>query len=1079
MRKLSIRWFLLQFLCLIFFYTTPALAQNTISLEGNWAFQLDPDDVGAQQQWFTKYLADTVQLPGTTDLNHRGPKTTEADQGNLTRQYEYVGPAWYQRQLDIPTSWQGKTVNLLLERCLWQTTVWLDNKLISQQNSLTTPHLHELGRLQPGRHRLTIRVDNSLQVNIGTSGHSYTKHTQSIWNGIVGRIELQAHDPVWITQLQIFPDVEARTLRILVTIGNETGKPVSGKLSFQSKTDDGRTIGTSRTVDFTAADKESLIETVFAVDRQIPLWDEFTPTVYTLAANLQATTGAINCADTKSETFGFRNFTAHGRQILVNGRPTFLRGTLECCVFPLTGHPPADQASWDRICGIVKSYGMNHIRFHSWCPPEAAFIAADQAGIYLQVETPYWIDGWMTTQGTKPKLFGQDPGVVDFIRAELDRILQTYGNHPSFCMLAIGNEIGNDSDYDLLASIIAQAQQKDSRHLYSVSTARKMSDADEFLVTHYAPGGSTRGVGPAHTDWDFTKAVNSLQIPLISHENGQWVVYPDYSEIAKYTGPLKPRNYEIFRDTLAAHGMADQNLAFQQASGAFALLLYKQELEAIQRTSNYSGYQLLMLHDFPGQGEALVGLLDAFFDSKGIVEPKQFRQFCNQTVPILRFPKYTWTANEKFQAQAQIAHYGPHPLPNAECSWSARNDADKIIASGTFDPHNITVGQITTIGQLSFPLASCKKAQRLRVQLQLKNTPFSNEWTIWVYPQNLDVTIPEQILISESFDDSTRQALTDGKKVLLFAHHAQGPLTIANRFMPVYWSYGWFHSGPGTLGLLCDPAHPSLANFPTQFHSDWQWRQIAQDSKAFILNETPPAYRPLVQPIDDFHRNHKLGSLFETQMGPGKLLICGYDLRTDLDTRPVARQMLFSLLAYMQSKNFNPKFELDPDLLKKMLTVLQPAPVADTNGKFNDAMLNIKAAANVPELNQSTKWNKSLDLPIVVREGFNYRVQNGTAWRDDSGSAWPGNPLSISLNCPKGTQGTLYVHFHDWNNLNRRGRINFEGNQFILGDHTGTGRWIALDFIREDTLDNTLQLNVNADAGPNIMITQIVLVPKP
>ena len=197
----------------------PTDGTATLSLAGRWRFQLDPHDVGRQSKWFQRELDDSIQLPGTTDdakkgyrlnpetmtypvdvLRTRWPNTADvirADQaGQLVRPYYYVGKAWYQRTLEIPAGWAGRFVQLRLERVIWQTRVWLDDRAIGSHDSLVAEHRYDLGIVSPGRHCLTICVDNDLVHNIGIIGHAYGPETQSRWNGIVGRIDLTASSPV-------------------------------------------------------------------------------------------------------------------------------------------------------------------------------------------------------------------------------------------------------------------------------------------------------------------------------------------------------------------------------------------------------------------------------------------------------------------------------------------------------------------------------------------------------------------------------------------------------------------------------------------------------------------------------------------------------------------------------------------------------------------------------------------------------------------------------------------------------------------------------------------------------------------
>lgn len=138
----------------------------------------------------------------------------------------------------------------------------------------------------------------------------------------------------------------------------------------------------------------------------------------------------------RSTKFGMREFSRNQSDLLLNGNKVFLRGTLECCIFPLTGRPPMEPEGWKKVFLTAREWGLNHLRFHSWCPPEAAFQVADSLGFYLQVELPLW-----------SVKVGEDSHTNDFLYAEADRILAEYGNHPSFCFFSLGNELQPDFEF--------------------------------------------------------------------------------------------------------------------------------------------------------------------------------------------------------------------------------------------------------------------------------------------------------------------------------------------------------------------------------------------------------------------------------------------------------------------------------------------------------------------------------------------------------------------------------------------------------------------------------------------------------
>ena len=890
---------------------TNVVSAQVQSLAGSWEFRFD-----SIEQY------SPIQLPGSCEEQGFGYRATLKDPHRLTRDVRYVGKAWYKKTIEVPASWKSKRIELFLERCLWETALWLDGKPIGIQNSLSAPHVYDLGVLTPGAHKLEVRVDNTIKLPIGDWGFSITDDGQGNWNGIIGQIELRATEPVWLKHVQVFENY------LKVDVGNVTGKMHHVKIqdSFFSIPAGGALIGLP-----------------FKPTHQT--WDEFTPVVKTLSVKLRSE----SYHDEKIIQYSNRKLSTKNGQILINGRPTLMRGVNNECIYPKTGYPPMDKASWIHLFNVCKSYGMNFMRFNSWCPPQAAFEAADELGYFLQVEIPFW--------GS----FGDHPEREKFLSEELERILTNYGNHPSFAFMGMGNESPGSLDV-----LVRKGRTIDTRMLYRCQNGDTITNGD------FAERGTEigqRGVKGPLTDWDRWSLIKTpevdqykkLSLPTIAHEVGQWSSYPDFDQLSKFTGNLRPYNYENFRESLIKHGMIDQNKMFSSASGKFAVSLYKDEIEGCLRTFPHGGYSIVDARDFTGEGAAIIGWLDAFWDSKGFVTPEEFRKFCGPTVCLLRMPKRIYRSDETFLAQAEISHYALKNLLS-DTKWKIEDEGNSIIASGVFKAKEIVTGKVNQLGQISATLKEINEAKRLVVTVSCAGV--SNSWNIWVYPSKQN-NLSTQVHIAHAFDDDTKAALNKGENVLLFSSPEEGLYEIKNSFMgpdevrqfppvekgksaipgsymPAFWNMRLFNQ-IGTLSILCDPKHPALASFPTEEHSDWQWadllgRYTAQTSyfiagdqashewndkfnrsKSIVLNEAPQDFKPIVQMIDNYERNYKLGLVFETRVGKGKLLICALDLNTDIESRPAARQLKSSLLMYIGSKQFNPTHELPIELLEKIL----------------------------------------------------------------------------------------------------------------------------------------------------------------
>ena len=847
--------------------------ESGISLAGEWKFSLSGD----------KDYPETINLPGTMNDAGLGPDNRKAaDLSGPYQVHDYAGPAWYQRDIEIPREWEGKRVTLFLERCRWVTTVSIDGKRVGSQDSLVTPHVHDLGTgLQPGRHRLGICVDNTVKINLGEFVSALYGGTWGNMNGIIGRIELNATPAVWLDAVNVHPDAKRKVARVKARIGNATGKPGQGLLEVGSL---------KQQVTWNEQGGEAEVEVPLS---DAALWDEFSP-------NLQKLTVRLGDHH-KTVHFGLRDFAIKETQFTMNGRPLFLRGTLECSVWPLTGYPPTDVGSWRKIYQVIRSYGLNHMRFHSWCPPEAAFAAADVEGIILQVEGPV---------ANVP--VGKDAGRDAFLEAEYRRIVDTYGNHPSFCLMALGNEFGGDMN--TITRWVGMLRERDPRHLYtSASNNKQVSPNRQFTVKIEG-----RGIKDPGTTRDLTNVVAGDPNPVIGHEIGQWMYWPDSREIAKWNGVMTLKNYEWVRDDLIRKHLADLEPRYVDACGRFATLLYKEEIEVLLRTPKYGGVQLLDLHDYPTQGTALVGPLNAFWESKGFITPEQFRRFCGPTVPLLRMPKRVYSADESFMATVEIAHYGAVKLEGVRPTWKITDLQDRQIAAGNLTVTDIAAGNLTLLGQINAPLTGVSAPSKLKVEVSTGE--FANDWEIWVYPPERDALPADGVVACDNWTQA-RESLAQGKKVLLDASACQGKLGFGGSFLPVFWSPVWFpDQKPNTMGLLCNPAHPLLKKFPTESHSNWQWYNLMQRSRLFILDETPADFRPIVQVIDNFARNHKLGVVFEGRVGSGKLLVCGLNLKEPAKAKdPAILRMRNCLLDYIASDAFQPGQSFSQEYLDELL----------------------------------------------------------------------------------------------------------------------------------------------------------------
>lgn len=960
---------------LLFAYILPSAAQ-TIDLSGQWQFRIDRDGQGESEAWYaaTTPFDDTILLPASMpqrlkgdDISvntrwvgslydssyffnpymkrYRNPGKDMKLQFFLTPDKHYVGKAWYKKTITLPDSADLPMYALYLERPHITTQVWVNGEKVDRmQKSLSVPHVFYLyGMLNPGENTIAICVDNDPEtVKVGQDSHSITDQTQGDWNGIVGKMELRPFNA--LDYVAVYPDIDNRRANVHVEMLDcKPGKKATLSLKATAFNTDKIHAVSSKPVQITLSD-DKVVSSDVALDMGdgMLLWDEFHPQLYRLEVCLTTADGRTYSKET---VFGMRKIEIRDKMFYVNGRQIQLRGTVENCNFPNTGYPPMDVDSWLRVFNRCKAYGLNHVRFHSYCPPEAAFLAADMVGMYIQPEGPSW-----PNHGVK---LGRGEPIDTYLMDESLAIVDEYGNHPSFTFFAFGNEpAGNWVKWS--TDHVAQMKQHDPRHLYcgfSVGGGWAWQPGSEYAVKAGARGLNEWSKRAPESIVNFEKNITTyngkdmpntpITMPFVSHETGQWCAFPNFDEIPKYTGVNKAKNFEIFRDLLRDNGMESRAHDFMMASGKLQAICYKAEIERTMRTPRYAGFQLLALNDYSGQGTALVGLTDVFFDDKGYMTSEEFREFCSPIVPLAKMPKFTYKSDETFVADVELNQFSDAAMKNVNVHWSLTPAAKTQggimllnqpapLAEGDFDARDFPVGGNIPIGRISVPLSEVEEASRYTLSVSIPGTEVRNHWDIWVYPTQLTTKvkyekkswIPKGIYVTDSLDAKAIKTLNKGGKVLICAG---GKVTygkeVVQQFTPVFWNTSWFKMRPPhTTGILVDNAHPIFDLFPTDYHSDLQWWELVNRAQVMQFTDFPTDFQPLVQSIDTWFVSRKIGMLFEAKVGKGKLVMTTMDITNNLDKRIVARQMRESILSYMQSDKFAPAWDININNVSDLFT---------------------------------------------------------------------------------------------------------------------------------------------------------------
>lgn len=890
------------------FYAYPASVRDTIDLSGIWDYRLigAPSSISGEG---------SITLPSSLDEAHKSvyvPQSTNTT--HLRQEFSFAGEATYSKNIEIPVHWSGKDITLIMERTK-PSSIKIDGKEAGYNSRISSPQKYDLsGLISPGLHLIEIKVNNvdSIPPIVSRSSHAVSESTQTNWNGILGEFFLEAKNPFNIKNVRL----KEHTGEVDFII--EFSKPASENSSIIIEMN-----GENRVSKNIYEGQDSIIIKLPLSAEE--LWSDSNPVIHKLSFIISDKNG--NIIDSYKLNTGFRNFSTSGNHFTINGNPVFLRGTVNAAVFPLTAYAPLDEESWINYFYTIKNYGFNHVRFHSWTPPSAAFKAADEAGIFILTELPIWgeLDRDLKFHNT-------------FLKEELNGVMESYSHHPSFVMFSTGNELWGD--ISLMSEYMNEAKRLNPRILASQGSnvylgMKGKIGGEDFIVSaktgdnieksirgsvsfaDSSSGGHFNSNYP-NSNFNFNEATQDIDIPVISHEVGQYQSYPDFSEIEKYTGILKPDNLLEFRKRAEEAGTYRKNKEFTDASGEWATKLYKAEMELAQRSSGLGGFQLFGLQDYPGQGTALVGILDPFMEPKGFISPDEWKKSNSDLLLLAELPKFTFIESETVEIPVLTINYTANPDTIKYINW------DTGFAKGTI-PTYPGIGLIDN-GEIRFTVPEISSPQKVELSFKSDNGVVTNSYDLWIYPK--ETTFIKNITVTDNLQEAL-DLLQRGEKVILCPDSATvSKASLDPLFINDFWNYRMFRSicdemhltpSPGTLGLLINENHPSLKKFPTGHHTDWQWYPIVVNSRPLIIDRLPKDIDPIVEVIDNVERNFRLALMLECNVGKGKLVILSADMEKATQY-PEGKWLLQSIMEYMASKEFKPTLTLTPAQVVNLVT---------------------------------------------------------------------------------------------------------------------------------------------------------------
>ncbi len=916
--------------------------REIINLNGDWNFALDPDGTGNWYGSDTGLPNETLKVPGSWEEQGIGSPSSNEPIGAWKKIREYEGTGWYVKHIQIPENIGDAHFYLVLSGARWHTKVWIDGMEAGEQESLATEHRFDLSSLlHPGQtHRLAIFVDNRMKLRLGES-HIHSYQTATAWGGITGGIHLEVLPAVHIADINVSTDGERKTADFAVTVSSSQNKLESYQVIVDVY--DHERLVTSQKSSMMDTEKDGA-QLIIQVSENLENWSDINPNLYTAQIYLKEYEQTI---DQTSICFGIRSICTNEKQLLLNGSPVFLRGYADCCIFPLTGYPSWDVDFYRQQFRTAKEYGFNHVRLHSWNPPKPFWQAADEEGMLIQTELPHWT----TFYHNRGQMVDNEEH--HFLQRELIRIIKSLNSHPSFMMLSLGNELVREDGHPELNKLVRLARAEDSSRLYTDNTGFGQLPAFDREGDFYTP---TLNFHPPF-GWDDTaspdttkdyKQVTALASnPLIAHEHGQYSMYIRPQEAAKYKGIMEPSFLTTTLQTLKKRGLIERIDEFIEATGTHLVRSLKENFKRMRRTSGLSGFQWLDIRDFPGQGHATTGILDMFWDSKGLIEPEQFIRFNADIVLLMRTESRVLYCGDIASIQIDLSNFGHNAIKQGVLTWTLQNK-ERSICSGEINIKDIKSGSVSCIAHLSIPIPNTNASHyTLDVSLMdTKGQQIGNDWSFWCIPRPLlhsetnqiwtDISSMRSTLFGAIFSDKMKwvmggdefkpekvklvitdqlntlmvQHLVDGGRVWLMAKPDQQHDEVSTRYLPMFWNYLLFIGMSGnTLGMINHP-HPSLGKFPHDRYSDWQWYNIVNGIPAIGL-DLLPQLSPIVEVVDTFHRGKRLAYALELKVGKGKLYISTFRFRNEKDMKRPENAFLFQeILSYLMSDNFDPSEEV-------------------------------------------------------------------------------------------------------------------------------------------------------------------------
>lgn len=894
-----------------------AAERPRLDLNGTWEFRTDPQEQGETRGWHSAGVAfpRTIQVPGAWQAQGVGEPT------EMLR-HDYAGAAWYRRTVTIPAEWKGRRVVLRIGGAHRYTALFVNGQKVGEHDGFSAPFTFDVTEaVRPGADNvLALRIANPGEApRDGPREQKPVRPTGMLnylgnWGGIYGNVELQAIDPVSIAHVYIRPDIDRGVARFLVTVRNRQAGAFKGnvRVVVEPKLEAGAPVAVD-------AGAETTVEVTVPIPNA-RLWSPEHPHLYTAAISVRE--GGRE-RDRIAERFGMRQLAASGNRLLLNGKPLYLRGYGDDNIEVLTGFPPASRDVYLQRLKQVRAFGFNAVRFHSMVPAEEFFHAADEVGLFVMAELPA-----AYTQYVLPHR--------DFLRRELENVVLTYRNRPSLFSISFGNEFNLDwldteaEKQRFLATVadfykLAKSLHPDGLVLSNDGYVMKPTD----LVSHY---------GGALPD-----------LPVVKHEFGEYYCsLPDISLIDRFTGVFLPGWLHAKAAWVREQNLTDRYPEYVKHSQRLQHLGRKFQIERVRRQPGISGYHYWLIVDFPGgtgEGDSWEeGWFDYFWQPKGIT-PADGQAVNAAVLPMIGAGvahRTLWNDATR-TIDVIVSNYGEEDLRNAPLSWTVTAGGERVASDTT--TIDVPMGTVARVAQITLPAASSGPARTLalRVDVAGKST---NSWTFWAFPRDARLAsspIPvtstvrwagigrlypfvkeglppasgEGLLLTSALDEAALEHLRAGGRVWLMAEKGTTQARAEVAFFP---------AAGGALGTRVR-THPALEGFPHDGFADLQFYNLMDGAVPLSLDRWPTGLDPIVGGIRTTagflattKNLSRVGYVFETRVGKGRLLVTTLRLREHLDEAyPEAIHLFDRLLRYATGEAFDPQVEAGPAQLEMLM----------------------------------------------------------------------------------------------------------------------------------------------------------------